>query len=338
MHATIRDVARRAGVSVSTASLALNNKPHVSPETRARVLKAAQELNYHLHHTAKSLAAGQTYQLGVFNPVHIEHIFSSGFFTQLIRGIYKACHAHGYFLSLYIADDEEDTTALIERCVYSHSVDGLLITHPTVQAPYLQVLLESMTPFVFIGRPPKQLQTVSYVDNDNVMVSHQAIQHLVHLGHHRILLLNAPSRYTFSLDRLTGYREALARFGLPFDESLVYEAEMTRESAYQVTCNALKRCDFSAIFTMNDLQAVGAIQALEEHGLSVPQDVAVVTANDTDLARYFTPPLTSIDLRAYELGYQAIHLLQRQIEKGYVTHTLVPTELIVRTSSGAPKN
>ena len=335
MRATIRDVAKRAGVAVSTASLALNGKANVSEATRLKVLRAAEELDYHPHSIARNLANGRTKNLSLINPIPIEALFVGGFFSQLVKGMYKAAAEAGYNLSLHIADDEGEATEQISSIVKAHSADGLLITHPTVDTPYLDELGARDFPVVFIGRPPKE--GISYVDNDNVKVSYMAVEHLINLGHERIAFITGSPRFTFCIDRLEGYKLALAEAGIDYDPGLVWESEPTEEGAYQIVLEALEgNQEFTAIFTTSDLQAVGAIRALRERGRRVPEDIAIVCVDNTELAQHFMPSLTAVDLHEYWLGYWATKQLIRRVEGEDDTghRRLIPADLIVRESCG----
>lgn len=330
---TIRDVAKRAGVAVSTASLALNGKPHVSRETRFKVLQAAEELGYHPHTLAKNLADGRTRNLGLITPISLEHLFASaGFFSCLLRGMHRAAAEHGYNLSLHIAESEDEAVSRVRSAVRGRSVDGLLITNPTVTCPYLRDLKRHRIPFVFIGRP---LEEATYVDNDNVEVSRIGVRHLIECGHKRIAFLNGPTHFTFCVDRLLGYRGALEEAGLSYDERLVWQSDLVEGAAYEVVWELAPKHEFTALFAGSDVQAVGAIRALQARGLKVPQDVAVVCVNNTDLTRHFIPSLTAVDLHEYWLGYWAVKRLIQTIEGEKTNHPiLIPGELVVRGSSG----
>ncbi len=334
MGATIRDVAKRAGVSVSTASAALNNKPFVTPETRARVLQAALELNYHADRTARSLAVGRTHQIALLIPASLEHTFSaSDFFNQLVRGIYKACGQEDYSLVLYAAERETDIVPQMERWVRSRSVDGFLITHPTWGMLYVDVLEESHVPYVFIGRPPETVTTFAgYVDNDNVQVAYDATEHLVELGHQHILFINGPSRYTYAHDRTVGYRKALDAHGLPFQAELLVEAELTFVDGYRIVDRLCGSVTFTAIVVLNPMQALGVVHALAKHGCKVPTDVAVVTT-ECEMAAYMYPPLTAVDIRPYQLGYEAARMLLRCLAGETVAPHIVPHTFVVRDST-----
>jgi len=208
----------------------------------------------------------------------------------------------------------------------------VVITNPTVSSPYLSDLKRHQVPFVFVGRP---IEEAPYVDNDNVEVSRIGVRHLIECGHRRIAFLSGPDRFTFCQDRLLGYRITLEEAGLPYDAGLVWQSEEVEEAAYQVVCEAIKHHEFTALFAVSGIQAVGAIRAFRAHGLSVPEDVAVVCVNDTELTRYFVPPLTTVDLHEDWLGYWAVKRLVQLIEGDQSDHTLlIPGKLVVRASSG----
>ncbi len=331
---TIKDVAKRAGVAVSTASLALNGKPGVSAETRAKVLKAALELNYHPHVAAKNLADGRARTIGLIAPITLEHLFSSaGFFMKLIKGMHQAAQREGYVISLYIAESEDEASVNIRSLIRSHAVDGLVITNPTFSSIYINELRGHPIPYVFIGRP---VEKVPFVDNDNVEVGRLATEHLINHGHTAIVCLCGPGKFTFCQDRLSGYRKALEKAGIPFRNELVWCSEITEEAAYSVVKEQAPTLEFTAIFALTDVQAVGAIRALREIGYKIPEDVAVVGVNESPLARHFVPPLTTVDLHEEELGLQAVTYLLGMIKNRDVTKQpiYISSEIIRRSSCG----
>lgn len=329
---TIRDVAKRAGVAVSTASLALNGKPQVSQQTRLRVLQAAEDLDYSPHAAAKNLADGRTRTIGLVNPTTVEHLFtSSGFFMRLIRGMHRAATEEGYSVSLHIADSEEEAKAAIRAAVRTRSADGFVITNPTVSSSHLRDFKRHRAPVVFIGRP---VEDAVYVDNDNVEVSRVGVRHLIECGHRRIAFLNGPEQFTFCHDRLLGYRTALEEAGLPYDQGLVWRSEQTAEAAYEVVRAGLAEHRFSALFAVSGIQAVGAVRAFRDSGLAVPDDVSVVCVDDTELTRYSIPPLTAVALHENWLGYWAVKLLLHAIKMRTATYpVLLPGELVIRGST-----
>ena len=330
---TIRDVARKAKVAVSTASSALNGKPYVSEKTRLKVIKVAKELDYHPHLVARNLACGKTKNLGLINPIPIETVFSSGFFLQLVKGMHDAAFRNNYTLSLYIVNTEEEAIAQIRSIVKGRNADGLIITNPTIKTPYLTELKRQAFPFVLIGRPPKIDEEISYVDSDNVMVSYEVSKYLIKLGYRKIALLIGPNKFTFCIDRLKGYRLALEEAGLKYDDKLVWECDLSEEGTYRVVSRALnKKIKFSALFATSEVQTIGAIKAIKDKGLSIPSDIAVASV-DFNLT-YLQPITITVDLHPYNLGYLATNLLIENINRknSRKTKVLVPADLIIGNS------
>ena len=332
--ATIRDVARKAKVAVSTVSSALNSKPYVSDKTRLRVIKADEELDYHPHSMARNLAWGRTKNVGLISPIPIETVFSSGFFLQLIKGIRDAASKNNYTLSLHVVDSEEEAVVQIRSIVKGRNADGLVITNPTVEAPYIAELKKRTFPFVFIGRPLENEKGINYVDNDNVMVSYVASKHLIGLGHRRIAFITGPNKFTFCIDRLRGYKLALEEAGIKYDGDLVWGCNFSKEDAYRIVSRTLNRkIKFSALIITSQVQSVGAIKAIKHKGLDIPADVAIVDV-DSSLV-HFHPAITTVDLHPYDLGYLATSLLIENItdKNSKKTKILVPADLIIRESS-----
>ncbi len=321
-------------MSVSTASAALNNKPFVSPQTRARVLQAALELNYHVNRMARNLAMGRTFQIGLLIPALLEHTFSaSHFFNQLMRGIYGACRPEDYSLVLFAVENEDDLTRQMTHWAHGRSVDGFIITHPTWEMPYREVLEQSGLPYVVIGRPPdKDASRVLFVDNDNVQVAYDATAYLLARGHRRILFVNGPSRYTYAHDRNEGYRRALHTYGVPVDERLLVEAELTFVDGYRVVDALCGQVTFSAVVVLNPMQALGVMHALAKHGCRVPEDVAAITT-DCEMAKYMHPPLTAVDIQPYQLGYHAATILLQLLAGEPTAPRIIPHALVERAST-----
>ena len=330
---TIKDVARRAKVAVSTASSALNGRPYVSEKTRLKVIKAAAELDYYPHLVARSLARGQTKDLGIINPIPIEAVFSSKFFLQLIKGMHDAAFKNSYTLSLYIVNNEEEAITQIRSIVKGRSADGLIITNPTIKTSYLMELKKCSFPFVLVGRPPEDEREICYVDSDNVMVSYMALRYLIKLGHTRVAFVTGPNKFTFCIDRLRGYKLALEEAGISYDENLVLECDLSEIDTYCTVSRALNgKIKFSAIFATSEIQTIGTIKAIKDKGLDIPADI-VVGGVDFSLT-YLQPITVTVDLHPYDLGYLAAEMLIKNInnENSRKTKILVPADLIVGDS------
>lgn len=335
--ATIEDVAQKAGVAPSTVSLAINGKPHVSPETRKAVIKAARDLNYQPHSAAKSLATGQSETIGLLIPIELKSVFSSTeFFQKMISGMHRAAGEMNMTLSLQIVESEDEAIERIKYAARSDSVSGSVITHPTSSMPYLEVIREYDYSVVFLGDP---VENVPYVDNDNIKVSRLATEHLISHGHEKIAMLSGPGRFTVSRNRLMGYRSALEETGLPFREELVWESDLNEQSAYETVLNNAPTEDFSAMYVSVEVQGVGALRALRELSLKVPDDVALVVVGESELSKHLASPLTTVDLNTERLGYLSAKKLIRIVKgKEEEPQLIVPADLKIRESCGCKQS
>ncbi len=330
---TIEDVAEKAGVAPSTVSLAINDKPNVSPETKKKVLTAARELDYQPHTAAKRLATGQSETIGLIIPIELKSVFSSTeFFQKMISGMHKAAAEMGMTLSLQIVESEKEAIERIKYAARSGSVSGSVITHPTTAMPYMDVINKHDYSVVFLGDP---LKGAHYVDNDNIKVGKSATQHLLNHGHERIAMLASPGNFTVSRNRLMGYRSALEDNGIRFDADLVWESNLNEQSAYETVLANAPEYEFSAIFVSVEVQTMGTLRALRELELTVPDDIALVVVGESELAKHLAPPLTTVDLNTERLGYLSSKKLINIINgKEKDPQLIVPTDLKVRESCG----
>lgn len=331
---TISDVAEKADVAESTVSLALNDKPHVSPETRRKVFEAARELDYRPHKAAKSLATGNSETIGLLIPIELKGVFSSTteFFQKMISGMHRASREMGMTLSLQIVESEREANERIKYAARTGSVSGSVITHPTTDTAYLDVIREYNYPVVFLGDP---VDNAPYVDNDNLNVSRVATEHLINHGHERIAMLSGPSNLTVSRNRTLGYRSALEEAGIPFREELVWETELHEQSAYEKVMTKAPDRSFSAMYVSIEVQSVGAIRALRELNMEVPDDVALVVVGESELAKHLSTPITTVDLNTEELGYLSAKKLINIVRgKENQPQLVVPAELMIRESCG----
>ncbi len=330
---TIEDVAEEAGVAASTVSLALNEKPHVSPETRKKVLQAARKLDYRPHTAAQSLATGNSDTISLVVPIELKSVFSSTeFFQKMISGMHRATKETGKSLSLQIVESEEEAVERIREVSQTGSVSGSIVTHPTVEMPYLEPIRKYDFPTVFLGDPVEELP---YVDNDNIEVSQLATDHLLEHGYQKVAMLSGPENLTVSRNRLTGYRSALEASDISFEEELVWESELHEQSAYEVVLEEAPKHEFSALYVSVEVQGIGALRALRELDLEVPADVALVVAGDSEMAKHLSPSLTTVDLNTESLGYLSAKKLVRMIEgEEELPQLIVPADLKRRESCG----
>jgi len=335
---TQRQIAEETGVSRTTVSLVLNEVPgiHISPETRQRILEVARRLNYYPDAAARTLASGRTQTIGFVLCQSPDRIFADAFLPEVLRGVGDAVQENGFRVLIHSVEDVTAPEAYIGLVREKHT-DGIILSGPRSDDEQLPRLKAEGFPMVLLGQLPGS--GIPFVDVDNVGAARQAMEHLVGLGHRRIgMITNAPLEYTAARDRLAGYRQALKEAGLSFDEELVRHGDFREESG-RVAMNRLLDLPEppTAVFVACDLVAFGALVAIKERSLIIPDDVALVGFDDVPLAHYVDPPLTTVRLLAYELGYRAATLLTQLISGEPVEEQeiLLQTKLVVRQSCGA---
>ncbi len=328
MPATIRDVAKAAGVSVATVSRALNGAGRVLPETRERILAAARELRFTPSGAARSLITRRTDTIGALLPdLHGE------FFSELIRGIDQAARARGLHLLVSSSHGDADEAAAALRAMNGR-VDGLLVMTPHADAGFLARNLPGSLPAVLINTGAESPGHARFVV-DNVGGAQAITRHLAAAGRRRIAHIAGPEGNEEAADRLRGYRAGL-RAGQ--HETVVAGdfSEASGWSAGRRLAQMKPRPD--AVFAANDMMAVGCLAALAEAGLRVPEDVAVAGFDDIPIARYVSPSLTTVRVPIAALGAAALDAVAQAIESPETAgaHTRVlPVELVVRRSCGA---
>ena len=330
---TIRDIARHAGVAVSTASLALNGDDRVRDATRQRVLDTAKALDYHPSRVARSLSQGKTWSLHLLDPVS-SGALSSGFFTRFVRGIHDTARQHNYGVALSILDDESEAQALAERLVQERWTDGIILMNPSASPGIMTTLARDRFPFVVLGRPP--LPDIPSVDNDNVRVAFDATRHLLASAPGPVALLNGPEHQTFAQDRARGYLDALREAGSTPSDDLVRHIHGDADAAHREVQALLARgVRFRSVLAVSDALAIGAMRALREASLRVPADVAVLGMNNDDLCEYTDPRLSSVELNAFELGSRATSLLLATVrgDEPERVRCIVPHRLELRESA-----
>jgi LacI family transcriptional regulator len=335
MTASIRDVAQRAGVSISTASRALNNKPDVNKEVRQRVLTAAGELNYTANIHARVLGGGRSRTLGL-----IIASTSAPFLNTLVSGILDTVAANCYSIIVYNTDEEPQRELQAYEQLRAERVIGVLVTSVQSGSAPLRRLQQEGTPFVLVNRKLDDLDT-DYALGDLRDGLRKVIAYLCQLGHQRIAYL-AGSMHRFPVrERLIGYRQGLEEHHIAYDPALVTTQDSSIDSVFPQIEYLMKGVNRppTAIFTYNDLQAVAVLRALHDLGYGVPADVSVVGYDDLDFARHLTPPLTSMTQPAYEIGQAGAQILiDRLRQPDDASWTLrqlhFKSELVVRQSTG----
>nr|WP_201468633.1 LacI family DNA-binding transcriptional regulator [Microbacterium hydrocarbonoxydans] len=328
-RATIEEVASAAGVSRSTVSRVVNGSTAVSPEALVAVQRAIEDLSYVPNRAARSLASKQTHAIALIVPEDTTRFFGDPFFAEIVAGITGALRRSDYLLNLLIASD--DPGDKMTSFVRNGGVDGaLIVSHHTSDA-FIDRVADAV-PVVWGGRPTRFRDGDYVVDVDNVAGARTATTHLIERGRRRIATIGGPVTMVSSVDRVQGFRSALADAGLtPFaEEAGDYSEESGADAARRIL--ATGRPD--AIFVASDLMARGALTALRSAGIRVPEDIAIVGFDDSSVAVSTDPQLTTMRQPMYAQGEaMAGVLLSRLAGRDPAHQTILPTELVVRASA-----
>ncbi|MDR5703272.1 MAG: LacI family DNA-binding transcriptional regulator [Armatimonadota bacterium] len=327
---TILDVAHAAGVSPATVSRVLNSTHPVSAQTREKVLKAVKTLRYYPNALARSLLKRHTAILGVLIPD-----VSNPYYSVILRGIEDEARLHGY--SVLVCNTDRDPSRLVQylRTLQERRADGAIVTGGQMDKASIGLLRETGMPVVTIGRHHASLPSVQV---DNIAAAFKATQYLISLGHRLIATITGPAGSPTSADRLEGYRRALSEAGIPLRPEYIVEGGFLAEGGYKGTKHLFTLpSPPTAILAGNDRMAFGAIRALHEMGLRVPEDVSIVGFDDTLVAQYMVPALTTVAIPMYELGRRAAFILFTRLQRKRAPMVVVlPTELRIRESTGPP--
>jgi LacI family transcriptional regulator len=330
--ATIKDVAQAAGVSVATVSRVYNDSELVREKTASRVRDAALRLGYVPHSGARSLSTSRTHTLGVLLP----DLYGE-FFSEVIRGIDQTAQRHGFHLLVSSSHDGRPGVEAALRSMRGR-VDGLIVMWPEMDADTALRNLPAGFPLVLMNAPvgPHAFDVLTVANYEGARAM---VRHLLDLGHRRIGIIKGAAGNYDAAERLRGYRAALEEAGVVRDAALEVQGDFSETSGFRATAELVAgRSRPTAIFAANDSMAIGALSALREAGLRVPDDVAVAGFDDIPLARYLDPPLSSVHVDISALGERAtLRLLDAVRDKTAHVHRseTFPTTLVIRRSCGA---
>ncbi|MBN3856337.1 LacI family transcriptional regulator [Paraburkholderia sp. Ac-20340] len=325
---TLADVAQRAGVSQMTASRALNGRPGVSRETRDEVMRIAADIGYVVNRTAQKLSGGRNGIIGIMTPA-----LDTEFSNELILGASRAARAAGCEVLVYTVSDDTHSHQELIKLVRQFS-DGLLVILPR-ETLGLDALAAAHVPVVVIDQRGT-LNRFPSVSVDNYGGACMAVEHLIALGHTRIAFLGGDESIEGLRDRQRGYHDTLARHGLARDAALAVSSDPSKTTVFEAASGLLKLPDPpSAIFAANDQSAFGAIAAVREAGLRVPDDISVVGFDDIPMSAQFHPALTTVRQPFQQMSSSAVNALLAQIagNDAVAQRTTFPAELVVRHST-----
>jgi LacI family transcriptional regulator len=332
MPLTLEDIARLSGVSRSTVSRVINADSNVKEETRQKVLQVIQNIDFQPNLAARRLVTGRTNVIGLVIPAGVSTLFVDPYFPQLIQGVSTACNARDYSVMLWLAEPEYERR-MIRQILHNGLVDGVIVSSTLMNDPIVNSLHESRMPFILIGRHPTL--DVNYLDVDNVEAGREATLHLYRLGRKQIATITGPQDQIAGFDRLQGYQKALQERRQVFRPELVVEGDFTEAGGYTAMLRLIPMKP-DAVFVASDMMAVGALRALHEVNLTVPDDVALIGFDDIPAAAKADPPLTTMRQPIRSMGMVAVETLIDIIaHPGSDTrHVVLTTELVIRSSCG----
>ena len=331
----LEDIAKQAGVSRSTVSRVINGQPYVRKDVRERVLRVIQSTGFHPNVAARALVMQRSWMIGLVLPRNVSSFFVDPYFPRLTQGIAQACNQHNFTLGLFLISTAEDEEKIFPRISRRGFLDGILVQSGQIGDHLIDRLVNSNVPLVVVGRP-FIANEISYIDVDNIQAAQNAVCHLIGLGYKHIGTITGHMNSTTGIDRLEGYRKAILEQGWGVDETLIAEGDFTEKSGYTAMKHLLT-VKPDAVFAASDTMAIGAIRAVQEAGLRVPQDVAFIGFDDLPVASQSEFNLTTIRQPIVQFGAKAVDTLIDLIENGIkpTRRIIMDTELVIRESCGA---
>ena len=330
MAVTMQDIARGLNVSVVTVSKVLRNKGKISLATRQRVLRRAKKLNYQTNWIARSLVTRRTFTIGLLLPD-----FTHPFFAEIAKAVAETVRPHGYHVIISYFEENPQLEKSEAESLLARQVDGMILASAQSGAGAFENIKDRNTPFVLIDRPIAGVQA-SFVGVDNHAIGLLATNHLIERGSRRIAHLRGPG-IGIATGRMEGYRRALAKRGLAVPSGYIVDAGYQDETGHEAMRKLLRATPRpDGVFCYNDPVAIGAMRAIAEAGLRVPNDIAVVGAGNVHYSDFLAVPLTTVDQGTSEIGKRAANLLLERIgskRKLRPQKVLIEPRLVIRQST-----
>jgi LacI family transcriptional regulator len=340
MAVTIYEVAKKAGVGIGTVSRVLNDSSRISPATRHRVLKVIKALHYQPHAMAQGLARKRSLTLAALVP-----FFTGHFYVELLKGIQQATTQHKYDLILYSITELHNKDFYLTRALQQRRVDGVLLVSLSLSGAHAKEFRRRRLPLVLVDAFHPDFDSITV---NNQSGAHTAVQHLIRLGHKRLAMITGHRESAPTQHRQLGCQLALAEAGMSLPKNLLISSDCLSGEAPKTNDGFNKETGYwamrqllalngkrpTAVFAASDIQAMGAIKAVQEAGLRIPEDIAIVGFDDIELAEYVG--LTTVRQPMFQMGKQAVERLMQLINdpSSPRQHLRIETELIVRESSG----
>lgn len=329
MKVTIKDVAREAKVAPSTVSRVLSDSPKISEETKIKVNKAIEKLNYKPNAIARSLVSNKTKILGVVLPNEANDLFKNPFFVEAMRGMSMAAEESGYYIMYAFSKNDDDELKIIKEFANNNLLEGLCLLSVREDDRTIKYLKDIKFPFVVIGRPDEE--GILWVDNDNFKAMFKLVNKFIKAGEIDLAFIGGKRNWNVSKDRLNGFKDAFKANNLNYDKTMVTEGkDFSEECGYLAMKELISKRTPKVVVTTDDLLALGANKFLNEKRI---EGVKIVGFNNTPMTKYQNPPISSIDINAIELGYEATKLLIDYLNNNLSNrkdYCIVDTEFIDR--------
>ncbi len=331
---TIHDIAKKLDITASTVSRALNNNPRISETTKKAVLEAARSLNYQPNNLAAALRKGKSQLIGIIVPT-----INRSFFSSVIRGVEEVANKLDYRVIVSQSNENVENEIALLNALLNARVDGVLVSigKNTEHFDHYKSLLKKGIPLVLFDRTTNEIGT-SQVIIDDYLGGFQATEHLIKQGCTKIAHFTNVKLVNIYHERYRGYKNALEKYQIPFDDSLVYESNMQLDDGRECTKKLLSTGkEFDAIFSASDYAAAGAMQVLKEHHIKIPEDIALAGFSNEPFTSFTDPPLTTVSQFPIEMGQVAaesfFEILNSKKKKIIPQKTVLQPELIIRASS-----
>lgn len=335
MAITIRDVATLAGVSPSTVSRTCKDHSSISEETKIRVRRAMDQLGYKYNAPKEASNNHVSRTIGIILPPSTRQTYENPFYLEAIRGISQFCNGHKYISTIITGQNNDELMEAIGTMISGNQVDGFVVLYSKEDDSIVDYLYSEGFTYVLIGKAKKYANHTIYIDNDNILAGKEATEYLISLGHKKIAYLGSESIMIFSSDRKAGYQMALLQNDMLVDKKYCIEVDNVFIDECKLLIEMLKSEDRpTAMIVSDDILAVSLERVCNQCGLSIPEDLSIVSFNDSLFAKLTSPQLTSVDVNSFQLGIEAASQLINHVENPNLlaTKIIVPHRIVERDS------
>ncbi|MFC7061054.1 LacI family DNA-binding transcriptional regulator [Halobacillus seohaensis] len=331
---SIKEVAKAANVSVSVVSKALNNYPDINPDTRERIVKIAEEMNYSPNLAGRNLSSKKQMNIGLISSAVFNTSEKDTNAYQVIKGIYTGIEDNDHELSIFLINSKKQKQKSYTQFCRERNIGGAILQGLRTDDPYFKELVDTNIPCVYIDLiTDEKSENIGSISIDNYAAGIEMTDHLLERGHRDIVVIGGVEETFVNTKRLEGARESFRKHGIPLPEESIIHADFDENQAYQEAKKVLKKRQPTAFLCCSDLMAYGVMKAVKETGLDVPEDVSVIGFDDLPFSAITDPPLTTINQNFFDIGNEAAQLLVKVMEKKQSSqHVMVEHELVGRGS------